>query len=235
MKPTEEKPADLGKKIQEAEFKNILKKLREGKTLSARESKLAYEMAGEKAGATEKAVATAEELADLFDLTKVRIHQLAKEGVVVKVERGAFDLLESVRGYVKFFKARKLNQYDTGGDDAEAYGAHRARLTGAKADIAEIEAEAMKGRFHEAGAVEAVWTDMLMNARSKLLAIPSRLAPKLRKETKLPVVKDILEAAIVEALAELSNYDPDRITSEYLQAHRAEVDAAAEADGESMG
>ena len=174
-------------------------------------------------------------LAKLFNLTAVRVQQLAADGVVTKQERGRYDLWASIRGYIKFLQERKVNQWDVGGDEGDTYGKHRSRLTGAKADIAEIEAEAMKGRFHEAGAVEAVWTDMLMNARSKLLAIPPRLAPKLRKETKLPVVKDILEAAIVEALAELANYDPDRITSEYLQAHRAEVDAAAEADGQPVG
>lgn len=226
---------DLGKSIQDAEFKNILKKLRDGKTLTARESKLAYERAGNTAKKEETQSVTAEQLAELFDLSKVRIHQLLTEGIVKKFERGRFDLLESVRGYVGFLKRRKTNQYDSDEDDGNNYGKHRSRLTKSKADIAEMQAEAMKGTFHEAAAVEAVWTDMLMNCRSKLMAMPTRLAPKLRQESELAVVQDILEIALTEALNELAAYDPDRITSQYIQSHREEVDATAEMDGERVG
>ena len=174
-------------------------------------------------------------LAKLFNLTAVRVQQLAKDGVITKSERGRYDLWSSIRGYIKYLQERKVNQWDDGDKDDEGYGHHRSRLTRAKADMAEIEASIAKGQAHDAGAVEAVWTDMLMNCRSKLLAMPTRLAPKLRKETHLTSVREILEMAIHDALAELASYDPARITREYLQTHRLDVATAPEVDGESMG
>lgn len=173
-------------------------------------------------------------LAKLFNLTTVWVQKLAKEGVIAKAERGRYELWPSIKGYIKHLQDRRVNQWDTDEDD-EGYGKHRARLTGAKADVAEIAAAIAKGQAHDAGAVEAVWTDMLMNCRSKLLAMPTRLAPKLRKETQLATVREILETAIHEALAELASYDPARITNEYLSTHRLDVATAPEVDGKPMG
>lgn len=235
MSETEKKAPDLGKKIQEAEFKNILQKLRDGKTLTARESKLAYEMAGEGGGKAQRQVATAEQLAELFDLTKVRVHQLVTEGVVVKVERGVFDLIESVRGYVRFLKQRRVNQYDGGADDGGDWSKHRARLTAAKADMAEMQAAILKGTVHEAKAVEAVWTDHLLACRAKLLGLPKKLAPRIHGVEKLTAIETELEAAVTEALNELASYDPALVTDRYVSAHREELDAATEVDGESVG
>ena len=235
MSKAAEKPADLGKSIQDAEFRNILKKLRDGKTLTARESKLAYEMAGEGSRSDQRIVTTAEQLADLFDLTKVRIHQLVTEGIVVKVERGVFDLVESVRGYVRFLKQRKANQWDGNGDDAGDWQKHRARLTAAKADMAEMQAAILKGTVHEARAVESVWTDHLLACRAKLLGMPKKLAPRVHGVAKLTAIETEIEAAVTEALNELAAYDPALVTDRYVSAHREELDAATEVDGEPVG
>lgn len=170
-------------------------------------------------------------LSKLFNLTAVRVQQLAKDGVIVKGERGKYELWPSIRGYIKFLQERKVNQWDAEGDD-DNYTKHRSRLTQAKADMAQMQAAAMKGQFHEASVVEEVWIDMLMNCRSKLLALPTKAAPKLRKETNLAVVKSILQEGIHEALQELSEYDPSRITNRYIQKHREDVESASASDGE---
>lgn len=180
---------------------------------------------------------TAAELAELFGYDVRRIQQLSDEGIVVKRSRGKYSLWESLKGLIRHRDTKKKNQWDGNGEteDGQNYEAHRARLTAAKADVAEIAASIAKGQAHDAGAVEAVWTDMLMNCRSKLLALPTRLAPKLRKETQLNSVREILETAIHEALAELASYDPARITNEYLQTHRLDVATSPEVDGKPMG
>lgn len=163
-------------------------------------------------------------LARLFNLTAVRVQQLAKEGIIVKAERGRYDLWASIRAYIKYLQERRVNQWDTGEDEDEGYGRHRARLTAAKADVAEITAKIAKGQAHDAGAVEAVWTDMLMNCRSKLLSMPSKLAPKVRKESDLAICKEIIEQAVHDALTELSAYDATRVTNEYLSTHSVDVE-----------
>ena len=174
---------------------------------------------------------TATRLAEVLGISERTVRDREKAGDIKKSGKDQYLLAESVQGYIAFVKNKRTNQHDGGGGEAGGdYEAHRARLTSAKADMAQIQAETMKGNYHEAGAVEAVWTDMLMNCRSKMLAIPAKLTARLRKETAAVKIKSILETAVHEALNELSNYDPDRVTSEYIQSHREDVATAAEAD-----
>ena len=178
---------------------------------------------------------TQKQLAEILGLTVQRVGQLVAQNAVFKSGPKMFDLKSSVQGYLKFAETKKKNQWDSGatgatGNEGDGYDEHRARLTKAKADIAEIQAETMKGNFHEAGAVEVVWSDMLTNSRSRLLALPTRTAPLVRKETDLPVIQDILEKAVHEALLELTEYDPTIVLNQYVSAHRRDVETAVEAD-----
>jgi phage terminase Nu1 subunit (DNA packaging protein) len=173
-------------------------------------------------------------LSKLFNLTAVRVQQLAKDGVVTKAERGRYDLWPSIRGYIKFLQERKVNQWDSG-DDAGDWQKERARLTRAKADMAEMQAAILKGTVHEAKAVESVWTDHLLACRAKLLSMPKKLAPRVHGVEKLTSIETEIDAAITEALNELASYDPALVTDRYVSAHREELDAATEMEGEPVG
>jgi len=77
-KATPPQPAsDLQGKIREAEFKNILQKLKDGKTLTARESKIAAEFAAKRDG---KGL-TQTELAAAWGMTQPNIHKMVKQGM----------------------------------------------------------------------------------------------------------------------------------------------------------
>ena len=72
-------------------------------------------------------------IAKLLKLSERRIQQLAKEGVIPKAERGKYDLIGSVQGYIDFLKAK------AGGDfTAEEVLKNKNKLLKAKAEIAEI-------------------------------------------------------------------------------------------------
>jgi phage terminase Nu1 subunit (DNA packaging protein) len=172
-------------------------------------------------------------LAKLFNLTAVRVQQLATDGVVIKAARGRYDLWSSIRNYIKFLQERKVNQW--GADQGGEYEGHRSRLTKARADMAEVQASLLKGSVHEASAVESVWSDMIGNARTKLLAIPSKLAPRVHGQESLAAIKTELESAVTEALNELATYDPSLVTERYVAAHREALDTPASVDGEPMG
>jgi hypothetical protein len=93
-KPTVPQPAsDLQGKIREAEFKNILQKLKDGKTLTARESKIAAEFAEQRDG---KKKLTQAELADLWGMTQPNIHKMVKQGMPM-------DSVESATAWRKKF------------------------------------------------------------------------------------------------------------------------------------
>ena len=70
---------DLSRKIREAEFKNILQKLKDGKTLSAREAKIAGEFAQERDGKPRKL--TQQEIADAWGMTQANVSKMVKQGM----------------------------------------------------------------------------------------------------------------------------------------------------------
>jgi hypothetical protein len=75
--PPPQPASDLQGKIREAEFKNILQKLKDGKTLTARESKIAAEFAAKRDG---KGL-TQSELAAAWGMTQPNIHKMVKQGM----------------------------------------------------------------------------------------------------------------------------------------------------------
>jgi len=91
--PPPQPAPDLSRKIREAEFKNILQKLKDGKTLTARESKIAAEFAEQRDG---KKKLTQAELAELWGMTQPNIHKMVKQGMPM-------DSVESATAWRKKF------------------------------------------------------------------------------------------------------------------------------------
>lgn len=154
-------------------------------------------------------------LAKLFNLTEVRIQQLAKMGVIQKGERGRYDLWGSVRGYVRYLQDRAAGK--SGGDgDEGSYEKHRTRLYAARADAQEILAARLKGTVHDAEVVAATMNEMIANARSKILAIPASTAPKVADLSDPNDCKAVLTDAVHECLAELADYPAAEIVARQL-------------------
>jgi phage terminase Nu1 subunit (DNA packaging protein) len=176
-------------------------------------------------------------LAKLFNLTEMRVQQLAKLGVTVKTSHGRYDLWASVKGYIHYLQERAGVKSATNDPEDEFgdYHKHRARLYRAKAESAEIEVNLMKGEVHESNAVKKVWDDMISNAKAKLLSLPVKVAPRLEGVTGTQEIKDILDNAVNEALNELSNYNPDRVTQTFVQNRQSKVVTPTEDDSEQLG
>jgi phage terminase Nu1 subunit (DNA packaging protein) len=139
-------------------------------------------------------------IAKLLDLTERRVNQLAKDGVLPKSERGRYELVPVVRAYIRFLREKTVNT-DVGADD---YAAHRARLTSAKADMAEMEREQMKSNLIPADDVADAWDAMVSNMRAKLLSIPTKSATQTFAAKNVTEAKSILKDAVNDALKELA-------------------------------
>ncbi len=55
---------------------------------------------------TYKDVCTLQELSDFLMLTDRRVQQLKKDGVIIKIDRGQYDFLQSTQGYINFLRER---------------------------------------------------------------------------------------------------------------------------------
>lgn len=81
---------------------------------------------------------TVSTLARLFNLTSVRVQQLAADGVVIRTARGKYDLWGSIKNYIKYLQERKVNQWDTEEDDPTELKKQQLRRTKEEADKLEL-------------------------------------------------------------------------------------------------
>jgi phage terminase Nu1 subunit (DNA packaging protein) len=146
-------------------------------------------------------------IAKLLELTPRRINQLENDGILPRpVARGRYELVGCVQGYIRFLRAKNINE-DL--DDGTSEVAHRKRLTKARADIAEMEVERLAGTLVDVLSVENAWTAAGTRFRQKVLSIPHKAAPVLAAEEDIDTCCAILEEHVHDALRELSNLDVD--------------------------
>ena len=142
-------------------------------------------------------------IARLLDLSERRVQQLSREGVIPKAERGQYDLVGSVRGYVRYLRDQALKA-QAGAPD---YAAERARFIRARADLAEMEAEEKRRALIAAEEIEGAWIAVLALLRTRLLALPDRLAPRAFEQSTVGDTRTLIRAAIREVLDDLAQPD----------------------------
>ena len=158
----------------------------------------------------------------LLDLSERRVQQLSREGVIPKAERGQYDLIGSVRGYVRYLRDQALKA-QAGAPD---YAAERARFIRARADLAEMEAEEKRRSLIAAEQIEAAWIAVLALLRTRLLALPDRLAPQAFEQSTVGDTRNLIRAAIREVLDDLAQPDIEL---------EADIDLAGVSDPEADG
>jgi phage terminase Nu1 subunit (DNA packaging protein) len=145
-------------------------------------------------------------IAKLLLLTERRVQQLASEGIIPRAERGRFELAPAVQGYIRYLQERRgLNESASGDPINDA----KTRLIKARARTAELEADQLEGKLLDRAEVERAWSTLVLNMRSRLLAIPSRAAPRVIAAAGLMEASALLEQMVSEALNELSQQPID--------------------------
>lgn len=143
----------------------------------------------------------AKAVARFLDLSERRVRQLRTEGVIAEVRPGLFDLADTNRRYINFLRNRN--------PDSEArldYNTERAKLVRAKRKNEEYELQLKERQLHTSEDIETVMTAMLINFKSRLSSIPSKLAPLLSSKSDKAEIAGILKNNIDEALQELSDF-----------------------------
>jgi phage terminase Nu1 subunit (DNA packaging protein) len=141
-------------------------------------------------------------IAKLLKLSERRIQQLAKDNIIPKAERGKYDLVSSVHGYIDFLKAK------AGGDfTAEEVLKNKNKLLKAKAEIAEIEKQKATGELIPKEEVKRTWLELVHKVKQKLLSIPNKVAPVIVTVKNINEIKLILQDKLYEALYEITSDD----------------------------
>lgn len=138
-------------------------------------------------------------LAVWLSISTRRVNQLVESGVLTRQAEGDFILPEAVAEYYA---------YKFGNKDEVDLIREKALHERDKREMTELNLAVRKGELHESAAVERVMTDMLINFKNKLLALPAKLtinvAAKKQKEIRASITEEIYKA-----LEELSEYDPE--------------------------
>lgn len=155
-------------------------------------------------------------LGKLLNVGERRIRQYAEEGVIEKAARGKYALYPSIQKYIAFLKTKQEagDLEDIKGIDADLEKALHERI---KRKIAEINLAKIKGEVHESKDVKYIMENMLSNFRTRLMGIPSKLAPLLIARDSISVIQSFIDKEVEEVLQELSEYDPEMFLSdEYI-------------------
>lgn len=153
-------------------------------------------------------IVSTDAMAALLGFTRQRINQLAKEGILEKQAAGRFPLMKNVQRYIEYLRTGVKDKGD-GDEEAQAkYWEEKALHEKAKRETAELKLGQLKNQLHDAADVELVMTNMLATFRSRILSIPEKVSPKVLGVKNLSEISDAINTEVLEALAELSEYDP---------------------------
>lgn len=153
-----------------------------------------------------------EELAIALNISVSRIHQLRREGVLPTPERaGSWDLIATTRAYIKHrLQPEKIaKEKATSEGNTEDYWKEKTRLTRLQADKEALAIAEKEGRLVDAEQVQQQWADLIVNCKSRLLMMPTKLAYEIAAESNPNVCLDMLTKAVYEALDELSQMGDD--------------------------
>lgn len=154
-------------------------------------------------------------IASAFGVSTRRIEQLTTEGVISPTQKRPrrYDLLQTVQDYIKYLsdKANGREKKEADSDLETQKLEAETRLKQAKADVAELELDELKGIMHRAEDVEAIMTDHVLMLRSMLMALPGKLAVDLASIDKAPEAAERIKKEVYKILNRLANYqyDPD--------------------------
>lgn len=178
-------------------------------------------------------------LESLFSLKDRSIRDLADKGIVKRDSHGKYLLWESAKSYITFLKvinAGKNNRSSVAEDgesiDLEEEKAQHERL---KRQITEIKLQLIRGQTHKSEDVERVMTDMFVRFKSKMAALPAKLARRLENK-KRSDIQSILRKEIDSALIELAAYSPaDFYSDEHIEIRNEDLETLLEGEDDAKG
>lgn len=164
---------------------------------------------------------TSAELGIIIGKTDRSIQALAKTGVIsCKKERGRnlYDLYTVIQEYIAYLaksKGKKNSSKEEQKLDEEV------RLKRAKADMAELELDELRGVMHRSDDVEAAFNALIFEVRNMLMAMPGRIALDVVKAETPAEASALIARECADMLNDLSTfqYDPEEYKEKVRQRH----------------
>jgi phage terminase Nu1 subunit (DNA packaging protein) len=162
----------------------------------------------------EDTLVSSKTLEALFGVADRTVRHLADEGIIKRDSHGKYLLWNSAKSYITALKVMNAGRNNAKTEDEE-YNLEfeKAQHEHVKRQITDIKLQLIKGQVHKAEDVEKVMSNMFARFKSKMTALPSKLAPRLEGKPRTEIQK-ILKKEIDAALTELSSYNPQDFYSD---------------------
>ena len=160
--------------------------------------------------------------------------QLTSQGVLNKVvtpHGKLYSLVDSVKSYIESIE-NKIAKTDDERKIEKAKNAAEVKLKAAKAEIAKLQADELKGKMHRSEDVEALTQDLCDTIRNLLLGLPGRLAVDVANSDNAEECSVLIRDAVYSILEELSNYEYDPTKYEDRVRERENLDDKPKDDDE---
>lgn len=153
-------------------------------------------------------------IADLFGYNERRIQQFVTDDEILTAQRVGngfqFDLNQTVKDFVAYLRSKLEGEKD---DTTEELLLQKLQaeidFKKAKAKMAQLELKELEGELHRSKDVELAVTDMAVNIRSLLLALPGQLAVDVSDAATPAIASEIIKKSVDNMLQELSEYQYD--------------------------
>ena len=140
------------------------------------------------------------------------VYQLAKHGLP-RVKPGVYNIPKCFRFYVRYLQRKLVERaHPETGDGAIAKsgaGETRHKLLSIEAELKQIELAEKREQLISIDKVQKDLEAIVVEIRTRILALPPRLAAEVLGETDLAVSQVKIERSLKGALSVLSQFDPD--------------------------
>jgi phage terminase Nu1 subunit (DNA packaging protein) len=141
------------------------------------------------------------EVADLFGVSLQTVDYWVRKGLACR--KDSHEVIFNSAAVTAFLEAQAEARAIASNKPADADEA-RSRKLAAEAEIAEMQRDKMRGELVDISSVESVVAEEYAAVRSKLLALPGKLAPMVAIEADEIACRDLIERGVTEALDELA-------------------------------
>lgn len=170
-------------------------------------------------------------LSKMLGVTKQQIGNLEKNGIVIKAGRGKYDAIQSVANYINSMRDREELRNKKPEEIKLMVEVQRLEHEKFKTRKTQLQVMQQEGVLHHADDVRAIWNNIIVAAKSRLLAIGVKVSPQIAGETDTSIIQGTIDREVREALQEIKEYDASVFLENYTVAV-SEEEGENNAEGE---
>ncbi len=176
------------------------------------------------------------DLCSLLGVSKQYIGQLVSAGTLTRemTENGSFfNLMDTVKEHLDSLQEKSKKTEDEKKLD-KAKMAAEVKLKAAKATMAQLQADELKGKMHRSEDVQAFTQSLVDTIKQSLLSLPGRMSVELSLCETAEECSVIIKDTVKDILRELSEYEYDPEKYEELVRERENMAEKAEDDSDDL-